>query len=106
MVLTEFASQEMFERWCRSVGVDLFDLLLASIRHPWYSLLSKYGATLLYCSLHEQALVLHTFCTAKYRDARRISGSLPESNCASWGNGALQNEVSFMPPSIWFELSF
>ncbi|CAE7340040.1 unnamed protein product [Symbiodinium necroappetens] len=84
----------MFERWCRSVGVDLFDLLLASIRHPWYSLLSKYGATLLYCSLHEQALVLHTFCTAKYRDARRISGSLPESNCASWANGALQNEVT------------
>ncbi|CAE7903104.1 TAPT1, partial [Symbiodinium microadriaticum] len=47
-----FNMLEMFERWCRSVGVDLFDLLLASIRHPWYSLLSKYGATLLYCFVH------------------------------------------------------
>ena len=58
MVSNVLASKEMFERWCRSVGVDLFDLLLASIRHPWYSLLSKYGATLLYCSLHEQELAL------------------------------------------------
>ncbi|CAK9042784.1 unnamed protein product [Durusdinium trenchii] len=47
-----FNMLEMFERWCRSVGVDLFDLLLASARHPWYSLLPKYCATLVYCFVH------------------------------------------------------
>jgi len=47
-----FNMLEMFERWCRSVGVDLFDLLLASARHPWYSLLPKYCATLIYCFVH------------------------------------------------------
>jgi len=47
-----FNMLEMFERWCRSVGVDLFDLLLASIRHPWYKLLPKYAATLVYCFVH------------------------------------------------------
>ncbi|CAJ1407052.1 unnamed protein product [Effrenium voratum] len=43
---------EMFERWCRSVGVDLFDLLLASVRQPWRSLLLKYAVTLAYCFVH------------------------------------------------------
>ncbi len=47
----------MFERWCRSVGVDLFDLLLASARHPWYSLLPKYCATLIYCCLDQKSHV-------------------------------------------------
>ena len=47
--LMSISCKEMFERWCRSVGVDLFDLLLASARHPWYSLLPKYCATLIYC---------------------------------------------------------
>ena len=30
-----FNMLEMFERWCRSVGVDLFDYLVASVREPW-----------------------------------------------------------------------
>ncbi|CAE8652733.1 unnamed protein product, partial [Polarella glacialis] len=47
-----FNMLEMFERWCRSVGVDLFDLVMASARHPWYSLLPKYAATLAYCFVH------------------------------------------------------
>ncbi|CAJ1347221.1 unnamed protein product [Effrenium voratum] len=47
-----FNMLEMFERWCRSVGVDLFDLLLASVRQPWRSLLLKYAVTLAYCFVH------------------------------------------------------
>eukprot|EP00421_Protoceratium_reticulatum_P056379 CAMPEP_0168493726 /NCGR_PEP_ID=MMETSP0228-20121227/70866_1 /TAXON_ID=133427 /ORGANISM="Protoceratium reticulatum, Strain CCCM 535 (=CCMP 1889)" /LENGTH=744 /DNA_ID=CAMNT_0008510515 /DNA_START=39 /DNA_END=2275 /DNA_ORIENTATION=+ len=47
-----FNMLEMFERWWRSVGVDLFDLVAASVRDPWYSLLPKYLATLLYCFSH------------------------------------------------------
>mmetsp|Transcript_83843 Transcript_83843/g.211133 ORF Transcript_83843/g.211133 Transcript_83843/m.211133 type:complete len:846 (-) Transcript_83843:16-2553(-) len=47
-----FNMLEMFERWCRSVGVDLFDLLAASARHPWPNLALKSVATLAYCFIH------------------------------------------------------
>lgn len=43
---------EMCERWCRSIGVDLFDLTMSSIRHPWHSQLLTYMLTLLYCFAH------------------------------------------------------
>jgi len=59
-----FNMLEMFERWCRSVGVDLFDLLMASVHRPWRSLLPKYVVTLVYCFLHSvmhflRILLLH-----------------------------------------------
>uniref|UniRef100_A0A6T0X384 Uncharacterized protein n=1 Tax=Alexandrium monilatum TaxID=311494 RepID=A0A6T0X384_9DINO len=47
-----FNMLEMFERWCRSVGVDMFDMVIASVRHPWGSFLVKYAATLVYCFVH------------------------------------------------------
>jgi hypothetical protein len=47
-----FNMLEMFERWFRSVGVDLFDLLMASVRHSWRSLLPKFLTTLAYCFVH------------------------------------------------------
>jgi len=47
-----FNMLEMFERWCRSFGVDLFDMLMASVRHPWSYLLPRYIVTLVYCCVH------------------------------------------------------
>ncbi|CAK0869418.1 unnamed protein product, partial [Prorocentrum cordatum] len=47
-----FNMLEMFERWARSVGVDLFDVVMASAQQQWSSLLPKYLATLAYCCLH------------------------------------------------------
>eukprot|EP00929_Paragymnodinium_shiwhaense_P014274 TRINITY_DN122170_c0_g1_i1.p1 TRINITY_DN122170_c0_g1~~TRINITY_DN122170_c0_g1_i1.p1 ORF type:complete len:816 (+),score=165.74 TRINITY_DN122170_c0_g1_i1:102-2549(+) len=47
-----FNMLEMFERWFRSIGVDLFDMLMSSVRHPWRSLLPKFFATLAYCFVH------------------------------------------------------
>jgi len=47
-----FNMLEMFERWARSIGIDLFDLLMSSVRHPWRSLLPKLFCTLLYCFVH------------------------------------------------------
>lgn len=47
-----FNMLEMFERWCRSVGVDLFDLLMASVRQSWFDFLPKYLVTLAYCFVH------------------------------------------------------
>merc|ERR1711971_414779 len=43
---------EMFERWVRSVGVDLIDLLAGSSRRPWRTLAPRVMATLLYCVVH------------------------------------------------------
>eukprot|EP00403_Amphidinium_massartii_P005972 CAMPEP_0178373114 /NCGR_PEP_ID=MMETSP0689_2-20121128/1698_1 /TAXON_ID=160604 /ORGANISM="Amphidinium massartii, Strain CS-259" /LENGTH=746 /DNA_ID=CAMNT_0019993051 /DNA_START=16 /DNA_END=2256 /DNA_ORIENTATION=- len=47
-----FNMLEMFERWCRSVGVDLFDLVMSSVHRPWRSLLPKYIGALIYCFVH------------------------------------------------------
>lgn len=59
-----FNMLEMFERWCRSIGVDLFDLVMASARQPWRDLMPKYLWTLLYCFVHSvmhllRVLLLH-----------------------------------------------
>lgn len=47
-----FNMLEMFERWVRSIGVDLFDLLMASVREPCATFLPKYLVTLTYCFVH------------------------------------------------------
>jgi len=47
-----FNMLEMFERWCRSVGVDMFDLIVASVRESWCLLITRYAATLVYCFVH------------------------------------------------------
>lgn len=52
-----FNMLEMFERWWRSLGVDLFDWVMASLHQPWWSwtetsLGLKYVAMLGYCFLH------------------------------------------------------
>lgn len=47
-----FNMLEMFERWIRSVGVDLFDLLMAAVRQPLRSLTLKFLFTLIYCFVH------------------------------------------------------
>jgi len=47
-----FNMLEMFERWCRSIGVDLFDLLAASSREPWPLLVLRCACALLYCFVH------------------------------------------------------
>lgn len=47
-----FNMLEMLERWCRSIGVDLFDLAMASARQSWHSLLPKYVCILIYCFGH------------------------------------------------------
>lgn len=47
-----FNMLEMFERWLRSVGVDLFDLVMASIREPWARLVPRFLATLVCCFCH------------------------------------------------------
>lgn len=47
-----FNMLEMFERWLRSTGVDLFDLVMASVQDPWRSLLSKAGLSLAISFVH------------------------------------------------------
>lgn len=47
-----FNMLEMFERWLRSVGVDLCDWLAASARSDWQQLLPRYTATLICCFFH------------------------------------------------------
>lgn len=47
-----FNMLEMCERWLRSVGVDLFDILMASVRRPLQFRLVLFGAALIYCFIH------------------------------------------------------
>jgi len=59
-----FNMLEMFERWCRSIGVDLFDVVMAAARQSWTDFLPKYLATLFYCFVHSmmhllRVLLLH-----------------------------------------------
>lgn len=47
-----FNMLEMFERWFRSVGMDLFDIVMISVRRPWRVLLPRVLVTLFYCLVH------------------------------------------------------
>jgi len=47
-----FNMLELFERWLRSGGCDLFDLLMASMQQSWISVLPKYVVTIVYCFAH------------------------------------------------------
>jgi hypothetical protein len=70
-----FNMLEMFERFIRSVGVDLFDLIMAEVRNPWRSLAPKFVVTLIYCFLHT---VMH------YLRVLLLSVAINTSSSAVW----------------------
>ncbi|CAK0799762.1 unnamed protein product [Prorocentrum cordatum] len=67
-----FNMLEMFERWCRSVGVDLINLLMTSMRDPWFRLLRTFALTLFCCLVHT---TMHLLRVLLYHVAINTSSS-------------------------------